>query len=195
MLNIRKVLSTLIFISVLGLFLFSINSSATDENLEQTRLNMKQATQRICVQGAKLNENMKDLDSDEYCGCVSEEVFGKMTDDEIKSVFFGKNKEVMQKKQEAAIATCMLASNSINQVVTKAFYKGCINGATKYKNVQLNMPDYCGCVSDKMSSNLTQQDMQDLLKIGQDHSQAANTNVSSKMINFASQCINQMVNK
>ena len=160
---------------------------------EALRVNMKQAMVKGCSSGAAKDVSLKGLNTDEYCICSAKNLIDGLSDDELKQAFLGADKSLFQTKMLSAASLCMTTNSSGSAFIKAVMYKGCINKPS-FENAMINKEAYCGCVSDKFSVNISQDDMRDAIAVGQGSTTLVNTNMANKLMSIAAECINQTVN-
>jgi hypothetical protein len=164
-----------------------------DEQMDKARANYKDITLKRCNAEIAVSKELAGLNKEQYCQCSTERFVDVLTDLELKQMLLQQNADGVQQKQEEAAAYCMANNDNLTQLFDQIFYTSCVDAGKADQNPKVNMEEYCGCTSKKLSSNLSQDDMRDFMKIGSNPDALVNTNVSSKMMNYATECLNQMV--
>ena len=160
---------------------------------EVLRVNMKQAMEKGCNSGAAKDVSLKSLNTKEYCICSAKNLIDSLSDDELKQAFLGADKSLLQTKMASAASLCMATNSTGSAFIKTAIYKSCVDKPS-FENQTFNKEAYCSCVSDKLSVNISQDDMRDAIAIGQDSTKLVNTNIANKLMSVAAECLNQTVN-
>lgn len=160
---------------------------------EALRVNLKQAVVKGCIVGAAKDVSLKGLNTDEYCNCSAKNLIDSLSDDELKQAFLGADRSLFQIKMLSAASLCMATNSSGSAFIKTVMYKGCVDKPS-FENAMINKEAYCGCVSDKFSVNISQDDMRDAIAIGQGTTQLVNTNMANKLLGVAAECFNLTVN-
>lgn len=169
------------------------NATFADEHMDKARSNYKDITLKRCNADIAVSKELAGLNKEQYCQCSTDRLVAALTDMELKQMLLQQNTDGLQQKQEEAAAYCMANNDNLTQLFNQIFYTSCVDASKSDQNPKVNMEEYCSCTSKKLSSNLSQDDMRDFMKIGSNPDSLVETNVSNKMMNYATECLNQMV--
>lgn len=163
-----------------------------EDHMQKARVNLKEISIKRCNVDIAQSKDLEGLNKEQFCQCSTDRFVDELTDVEMKQLFLKQDYTLLKQKQNDAATYCMANNASLAQMFDRIFYKGCMNGDSK-SNPQFNKEEYCACTAKKLSSNLSQQDMQDFIKIGKEPGALVDTAVSDKMMSYATECLSQMV--
>lgn len=164
-----------------------------EEHMDKARFNYKEIATKRCNAEIAVSKELDGLNKQQYCQCATDRFVDGLTDADLKQLFLKPEDNQFQQKQDEAATYCMAHNDNLTQLFNQIFYTSCVDAGKSDPNPKVNMEEYCGCTSKKLSSNLSQDDMRDFMKIGKDPDALVDTNVSNKMVNYATECLNQMV--
>lgn len=164
--------------------------------MQKARANLKDITLKRCNTEIAVSKELEGLNKDQFCQCSTDRFVDSLTNIELKQLFLKPDEAIFQQRQNEAATYCMANNSNAAVLFDRIFYKGCIDGSKEKSNnnSKLNIEEYCGCTSKKLSTNLSQQDMQDFIRVGKEPGTLVDTGVSDKMMNYATECLSQMVN-
>jgi hypothetical protein len=167
--------------------------ASAEEHMQQARANYKDISVKRCHAEIANAQSLDGLNKPQYCQCAADRFVDGLSDAELKQLFLKQDDKQFQYNQDEAAAYCMAHNDNLTQLFDQIFYTSCVNEGNKEHEVKLDMEKYCSCTAKKLSSNLSQDDMRDFMNIGRNPEALTDTNVSSKMMHYATECLNQMV--
>jgi len=162
--------------------------------MQKARANLKDITIKRCNADIAVSKELEGLNKDQFCQCTTDRFVDDLTNVELKQLFLKQDSARFQQKQSEAATYCMANNSNLAQLFNRIFYNGCMEGGKENPNPNVKLEEYCACSAKKLSSNLSQQDMQDFIRIGKEPGTLVDTGVSDKMMNYATECLSQMVN-
>lgn len=175
--------------------LIAVGGLQAEEHMDKARANYKNISTNRCNAEIAVSKELEGLNKDQYCQCATDRFVDGLTDADLKQLLFKPEDGHFQQQQDEAATYCMANNDNLTQLFDRIFYTSCVDAGKSDPNAKLDMEEYCGCTAKKLSSNLSQDDMRDFMRIGKDPDALVDTDVSSKMMNYATECLSKMVGK